>query len=84
MLYEVITKVPMLEPSEPQEVKEFMRIAYELSEELDTPVMMRMTTRVSHVKGVVTPDERREGPVERKIEKVPSKLVMLPASYNFV
>lgn len=77
--YALAAKVPMLEPSEPQEVKEFMRIAYELSEELDTPVMMRMTTRVSHVKGVVAPDERIEGPVERKIEKVPSKLVMLPA-----
>lgn len=77
--FALAAKVPMLEPSDPAEAKEFMKIGYELSEELDTPIMMRITTRVSHVKGVVTPSERVEGPVEIKLEKIPSKLVMLPA-----
>lgn len=77
--FALAAKVPMLEPSDPAEAKEFMRLGYELSEELDTPVMMRITTRVSHVKGVVQPHERIEGPVDHKLEKIPSKLVMLPA-----
>lgn len=72
-------KVPMLEPSEPSEAKDYMRLAYELSEELDTPVMVRITTRVAHVKGVVTPGEVIDRKTVEEVEKNPGKLVMLPA-----
>ena len=44
-------KIPMLEPSTTAEAKEFTRIAFELSEDYDTPVMLRMTTRVCHAVG---------------------------------
>ncbi len=78
--YAFAAKVVMLEPSEPAEAKEFMRLAYELSEELDTPVFVRVTTRVSHVKGIVEKGEKITGPVAVGIEKVPGKFVMLPAN----
>ena len=77
--YAFAAKVPMLEPSDPSEAKEMVGAAFRLSEELDTPVMLRITTRVSHVKGVVTKGVREEAPVAIGIEKVPGKLVMLPA-----
>ncbi|CAG35993.1 probable indolepyruvate ferredoxin oxidoreductase, alpha subunit [Desulfotalea psychrophila LSv54] len=71
-------KIPCIEPSEPAEAKAMMRLAYELSEDLDTPIMFRITTRVAHVKGVVERGTRLEGPVACGLEKVPSKMVMLP------
>jgi len=77
--YAFAAKLPMLEPSEPAEAKEMMKIAYALSEELDTPVMLRVTTRVSHVKGVVQKGERVSGNPACGINKVPDKMVMLPA-----
>ncbi len=46
-------KVPVLEPVDPQEAKDFVLLAFELSERFDTPVMLRTTTRISHAKGVV-------------------------------
>lgn len=76
--YALHAKIPCLEPSEPSEAKEMLKRAYELSEDLDTPVMFRITTRVSHVKGVVVKNERLEGPVQCGLEKVPTKMVMLP------
>lgn len=77
--YALHAKVPCIEPSEPSEAKDMLKVAYELSEELDTPVIFRITTRISHVKGVVEKKERITPPVECGIEKVPSKMVMLPA-----
>ncbi len=77
--YALHAKVPCIEPSEPSEAKDMLKIAYELSEELDTPVIFRITTRISHVKGVVEKKERITPPVECGIERVPSKMVMLPA-----
>lgn len=76
--YAFAAKVPMLEPSEPAEAKEFLKLAYTLSEELDTPVMLRITTRVSHVKGVVPKGEMMTGRPACSISKVPDKMVMLP------
>src|SRR5512135_1912772 len=49
--YAYAAKVPMLEPSDAAEAKEFMKIAFRMSEEFDTPVLLRTTTRVAHVKG---------------------------------
>jgi indolepyruvate ferredoxin oxidoreductase alpha subunit len=77
--YAFAAKLPMLEPSDPSEAKEMVKEAFALSEQLDTPVMLRITTRVSHVKGVVARGERQEAPLAIGIEKVPGKLVMLPA-----
>ncbi len=76
--YAFAAKVPMLEPSDPAEAKEFLKLAFILSEKLDTPVLLRITTRVAHVKGVVRQGEK-ETPAAAGIEKVPGKFVMLPA-----
>ena len=77
--YALHAKVPCIEPSEPSEAKDMLKTAYELSEELDTPVIFRITTRISHVKGVVEKKERITPPVACGIERVPGKMVMLPA-----
>ena len=53
-------KVPLLEPTDPQEAKDFMIIAFELSERFEVPVLYRTTTRISHAKGVVKLGERVE------------------------
>lgn len=77
--YAFAAKLPMLEPSDPAEAKEMLKAAYDLSEDLDTPVMLRITTRVSHVKGVVQKGEMVTGNPACGINKVPQKMVMLPA-----
>ena len=56
--YAKFAKVPMLEPSDSQEALDYTRIAYEISEQFDTPVMLRTTTRISHSKSVVMTGER--------------------------
>jgi indolepyruvate ferredoxin oxidoreductase, alpha subunit len=73
-------KVPMLEPSDSQECKEFTRLAFELSERYDTPVMLRSSTRISHGKSIVGLGERVSGLPEPRLEKNPAKLVMLPGN----
>jgi indolepyruvate ferredoxin oxidoreductase alpha subunit len=78
--YARFAKVPMLEPSDSQECKEFTRIAFELSEEYDTPVMLRSCTRVSHGKSIVELGERINNLPEPKLVKNPAKLVMLPGN----
>ncbi|MDA8078521.1 MAG: indolepyruvate ferredoxin oxidoreductase subunit alpha [Nitrospiraceae bacterium] len=78
--YAFAAKVPMLEPSDPSEAKEFMKIAYRMSEEFDTPVLVRTTTRVAHVKGLVSPGKHEDSSVKAGIEKIPEKLVMLPSN----
>ncbi len=77
--YAFAAKLPMLEPSEPGEAKEMMKLAYRLSEELDSPVIVRITTRVSHVKGVVEKGEVESSAVSCGINKNAAKMVMLPA-----
>jgi indolepyruvate ferredoxin oxidoreductase alpha subunit len=68
----------MLEPSDSQEALEFTRIAYEISEKFDTPVMLKMCTRVSHSQSVVEEGSRTEkcGKYEKNI----AKNVMVPAN----
>ena len=77
--YAFAAKLPMLEPSDPSEAKELVKLAFDLSEDLDTPVMLRITTRVSHVKGVVEKGEITASHAACGIQKIPGKLVMLPA-----
>ncbi len=76
--YAYAAKVPMLEPSGAEEAKEFVKIAYRISEEFDTPVIVRSTTRVSHVKGIITIGEQERSSATLGIEKMPEKFVMLP------
>ena len=78
--YAKFAKVPMLEPSDSQECKEFTRLAFELSEQYDTPVMLRTTTRISHSKSVVKLGERITGLAEPMLVKNAAKLVMLPGN----
>jgi indolepyruvate ferredoxin oxidoreductase alpha subunit len=77
--YAFAAKLPMLEPSDPAEAREMVIRAFALSEELDTPVIVRITTRIAHVKGVVRKGDRQPT-AEPTIEKVPAKLVMLPGN----
>jgi indolepyruvate ferredoxin oxidoreductase alpha subunit len=72
-------KIPLLEPSDAQEAYDFMAEAFALSEEFDTPVMLRTTTRISHGRGLVT--AREPIAVEpRPYEQAVSKYVMVPAN----
>ena len=58
--YAKLAKIAMMEPADSQEAKDFMIAAMEISEKLDTPVMMRVTTRVCHSKSLVELGERKE------------------------
>jgi len=72
-------QVPFVEPSDSQESKDMLLTAYEISEKFDTPVMLHMTTRISHSKAIVELGE----PVnlaEKKFTKNPAKYVMVPAN----
>ncbi len=77
--YARFAKVPMLEPSNSQEAKDFTMLAFDLSEQFDTPVLVRSTTRVSHAKSVVALGERTTYP-QRKYVKNPAKYVMVPSN----
>ena len=78
--YAFAAKLPMLEPSDPAEAKELLKLAFAISEEFDTPVLFRTTTRIAHVKGVVTKGEKLSSSVTAGIEKMPAKFVMLPGN----
>ena len=75
----IASKVPMLEPSDSQECKDFAMLAYELSEEYDTPVLVRTATRVAHSQSAVEQLPRTEKEL-RPYEKQPGKYVMVPAN----
>lgn len=70
--------VPVLEPSDSEEARVFTKLAYELSEKYDTPVMLRTTTRLSHSQGVVNIEDRVEVP-DKVYERNMRKNVMMPA-----
>ena len=78
--YARFAKVPMLEPADSQECLDFTRLAYELSEQFDTPVMVRSCTRISHGKSIVDLGEQVTGLPAPKLVKNPAKLVMLPGN----
>ncbi|MDN5365699.1 MAG: indolepyruvate ferredoxin oxidoreductase, alpha subunit, partial [Thermacetogenium sp.] len=78
--YALHAKVPMLEPSDSRECRDFTRLAFELSERHDVPFLLRLVTRVSHSRGVVEIDpaaeyRRRSRSYERNVPKY----VVLPA-----
>ena len=71
--------IPVLEPSDSAEAREFTKLAFDLSEQYDTPVMVRSTTRLSHSQGIVELEERQEREplaYERNI----AKFVMMPVN----
>ena len=70
--------VPMLEPSDSRECKDFVKTAFEISEKFDCPVIVRLTTRVAHSRSFVEPEERQEIELKSYV-KDPSKYVMMPA-----
>jgi len=78
--YAKFAKIPMLEPADSQECKDFTRLAFELSEKFDTPVMIRSCTRISHGKSIVTLAAPVSGLPQPKLVKNPPKLVMLPGN----
>ncbi len=71
--------VPVLEPSDSQEAKDFMKYAYELSEKYDTPVILRTTTKLAHSQSAVTLEDRVEVP-DKEYSRNLAKYVMMPAS----
>ncbi len=75
----IASKIPMIEPSDSQEAKDFVKIAYELSEKFDTPVLYKMCTRVAHSQSVVETKDRVELPT-KTYEKNIAKYVMAPAN----
>ena len=75
--YAISAKVPMLEPSDSAEALEFTKLAYELSEKYDTPVLVKLCTRVSHSQSVVETSPRQEVPVKPYEKNIP-KYVMMP------
>ena len=75
----IASKVPMLEPSDSKESLEFAKLAYELSEEFDTPVLLKMCTRVAHSQSLVETSPRAERPV-KTYEKNIAKYVMMPGN----
>lgn len=77
--YAKFAKVPLIEPSDSQEAKDFLKIAFEISEQFDTPVIFRTTTRISHSKSVVELGAREERPKPGSLTRDIKKYAMLPA-----
>jgi indolepyruvate ferredoxin oxidoreductase alpha subunit len=78
--YAKFAKMPMFEPSDSQEALDFTRLSLEVSEQFDTPVLLRCTTRISHSKSVVETGEPQPPAAPRPVEKNPAKFVMLPGN----
>ena len=76
--YAKAAKILMLEPADSTDCKEFTKLAFELSEKFDTPVILRETTRIAHSSSIVECGEREEVPV-KDYEKDFQKYAMLPA-----
>lgn len=72
------SKVPMLEPSDPAEACAYTKLAFDISEQFDRPVIVRTTTRISHSQGPVELSERVEVPL-KEFPIDPKKYVMIPA-----
>ncbi|MCR4687933.1 MAG: indolepyruvate ferredoxin oxidoreductase subunit alpha [Saccharofermentans sp.] len=77
--YAIAAKMPMLEPSDSQEAKDFIIKAYEMSEQFDTPVLFKMCTRVAHSQSVVELGERADIAVKPYVKDA-AKYVMVPAN----
>ena len=77
--YAIGAKIPMLEPADSQEAYEFAKKAFWLSEEFDTPVLLRICTRIAHSQSIVETGEREEKGV-LSYEKKPEKYIMMPGN----
>ena len=77
--YAKASKIAMLEPSDASECKEFTKLAFSLSEEYDTPIFIRLSTRVSHSQSLVEIEDRKETEL-KPYEKNIGKYVMMPAN----
>lgn len=77
--YAISAKVPMLEPADSAECKAFAKLAFGISEEFDTPCMLRMCTRIAHAQSIVELEERVV-PEHKPYEKNPQKFIMAPAN----
>lgn len=77
--YAIAAKVPMLEPADSDEAYKFARLAFELSEKYDTPVLLRMCTRIAHSQSIVETTEKEEK-VLKDYVKDPAKYIMMPAN----
>lgn len=76
--YARLANIPMLEPSNPQEIKDLMRYGYQLSEEHQIPVLIRTTTRVSHMRGIVELDSLDKSKRTGFFHKDPERFVPVP------
>ena len=76
--YARASKIPMLEPSDSAEALAFTKLAYELSEQFDTPVLLKMCTRIAHSQSVVETADRVEA--SKTYEKNPQKYIMMPGN----
>ncbi|MDI6739585.1 MAG: indolepyruvate ferredoxin oxidoreductase subunit alpha [Candidatus Edwardsbacteria bacterium] len=76
--YAKMAKIPCLEPSDSQECLTMAKLAFELSEQFDTPVLLRLTTRISHSKGVVELGERKEHAPTGYVKDI-QKRITIPA-----
>ena len=77
--YAKASKIPMLEPADSAEALAFAKLAYDLSEKFDTPVLLKMCTRVSHSQSVVETSDRVEAPA-KPYEKNGAKYIMMPGN----
>jgi indolepyruvate ferredoxin oxidoreductase alpha subunit len=77
--YALLGGLPLFEPSSPQECYEMTKEAFEISEKLELPVIVRTTTRVSHVRAPVTVGEIVPGPKMKEFVKEPKRFVTVPA-----
>ena len=75
--YAKAAKLPMLEPSDSAEGIAFAKLAYEISERFDTPVLLKMCTRVAHSQSIVKLSDRMES-AQKPYEKNPPKYIMMP------
>lgn len=75
----IAAKIPVIEPSDSSDAKEFTKLAFEISEKYDTPVILRTTTRLSHSQGVVKLEDRVV-PETHEYERNPAKNVMMPGN----
>jgi indolepyruvate ferredoxin oxidoreductase alpha subunit len=78
--YAKAAKMPVVEPSDSQEAKEFLKQAFIISEKFDTPVLFRSTTRISHSKGIVELGDREEHEIPNELSKESKKYTMLPVN----
>lgn len=76
--YARFAKLPMLEPSNSQECKDYVVLAFTLSEEFDTPVLVRLTTRTAHGRSPVNLGRRNEAEVKKYVRQI-EKYIVLPA-----